>query len=162
MILYLALGQQDLKQKKNNRSPESGQTQIEAKTGESVDWRASFAIFTQGTFRVFTFSKYHNLSDEVFIEAQEPNIIKVKKQGITWDDFFKTLPMKLTNECLTTGTGQNFCTSGAETLKFYINEERMSDFLTREIQDGDKALITYGSETEEEIRGQLQRVVDPR
>lgn len=63
---------------------------------QKTDIKASFAIFTNGTFRVFTASMYHNRSNDVFIEASNPNLVRIKKNGITWDDFFKTLPMKLT------------------------------------------------------------------
>ena len=34
---------------------------------EAVDYKAGFAIFTNGTFRIFTDSKYHNQSADVFI-----------------------------------------------------------------------------------------------
>lgn len=45
--------------------------------------QAAFAIYTSGTFRIFTASMYHNLSEDVFIQAENPNIIQVKKDGVT-------------------------------------------------------------------------------
>ncbi|MCH7951223.1 hypothetical protein IH980_00600 [Patescibacteria group bacterium] len=131
-------------------------------TQADVDRLAGFAIFTNGLYRVFSAAKYHNLSPDVYIEAKNPNIIQVKKSGITWNDFFKTLPFKLTKECLTTGTGETFCTSGNQTLKFYLNGVETEDLLDREIQDGDRALITYGSENEAQIQQQLNRVPNPK
>ena len=41
---------------------------------QKIDRKASFAIFTNGTFRVFTASMYHNLSQDVYIEANNPNL----------------------------------------------------------------------------------------
>lgn len=58
-------------------------------TLQIVDKQASFAIFTHGTFRVFTATMYHNLSKEVYIEASNPNIVLVRKTGVTWNDFFQ-------------------------------------------------------------------------
>ena len=81
---------------------------------EKVDYIGAFAIFTNGTFRVFTAAMYHNLSEDVFVQADNPNIVRVKKSGTTWDDFFKTLPFKLTKECLTTGTKETFCKEFSE------------------------------------------------
>ena len=124
----------------------------------AADYSASFAIFTNGTFRIFTASMYHNLSPDVFIESSNPNIVHVKKAGITWDDFFKTLPFKLTEECLTTGTGQTFCTNSNQTLKFYINGELDSNVLDRIINAGDQLLVSYGSENEAQIQKQLERI----
>ena len=131
-------------------------------TQTDVDRLAGFAIFTNGLYRVFSATMYHNLSPDVYIEANNPNIIQIKKSGITWDDFFKTLPFKLTKDCLTTGTGERFCNSGNRTLKFYLNGVETDDLLEREIQDGDRALITYGSESEAQIQQQFSQVPDPK
>jgi len=48
-------------------------------TPQIVDKQASFAIFTNGTFRVFTAAMYHNLSPNAYIEASNPNVIQIKK-----------------------------------------------------------------------------------
>lgn len=128
---------------------------------EKAEVKASFAIFTNGTFRIFTDSKYHNLSPDVYVEPPNVNIINVKKKGVTWDDFFKTLPMKLTSECLTTGMGQTFCTKGNQTLKFYINGKLDSNALNRTINAGDQLLVSYGSEGEQEIKKQLEQIPTP-
>ncbi|MBI4225516.1 hypothetical protein HY612_00200 [Candidatus Roizmanbacteria bacterium] len=125
---------------------------------EQIDYKAGFAIFTNGTFRVFTAVMYHNLSEDVYIQADNPNTIHLKKRGITWDYFFKTLPFKLTKDCLTTGTGETFCTTGSDSLKFYLNGVKTDDLLGREIRDSDKALITYGSESKEDIQKQNERL----
>lgn len=125
---------------------------------EAIDVKASFAIFTNGTFRVFTAAMYHNQSDDVFIEPTSPNIIHVKKAEITWGNFFATLPMKLTHDCLTTGTGQTFCTSGTQTLKFYINGEPSNAALGQPINEGDQLLVSYGNETVEQIEKQFQQI----
>lgn len=127
---------------------------------ELVDYKASFAIFTNGTFRIFTAPMYHNLSPDVFIESINPNIVNVKKEGIIWNDFFKTLPMKLTKDCLTTGTGQNFCTGGSGKLKFYLNGKKIDDLLDLEIKNGDRALISFGNENETELQKQLEQIPD--
>lgn len=123
-----------------------------------ADYKASFAIFTNNSFRNFYDLKYHNLSKEVYIQADNPNIIYVKKYGITWGDFFKTLPMNLTQNCLTTGAGQIYCTGQGGELKFYINGNKVPDILKLEIKPGDKLLVSYGFETDEQITAQLERV----
>ncbi|MBI2641706.1 hypothetical protein HYW87_03890, partial [Candidatus Roizmanbacteria bacterium] len=105
---------------------------------------------------------YHNLSADVYIEPQNPSIVTVKKEGITWDDFFKTLPFKLTKDCLTTGTKEAFCTNETGRLTFYLNGQKDDDLLSKQIQDRDKALITYGNLSEEQIVAQLQQIPDPR
>lgn len=127
-------------------------------TPVAVDYRASFAIFTSGTFRIFTAAMYHNRSKDVFIQADNPNVVHAKKAGITWNDFFQTLPMKLTKECLTTGTKQTFCTGGDGTLRFYRNGSYDKDALDRAIHHGDQLLVSFGNESEDQIQKQLQQV----
>lgn len=122
----------------------------------SVDSSASFLIFTNGTRRTFSAPMYHNLNKDAFIEASSPNTVRVKKSGVTWDDFFKTLPFKLTKSCLTTGTNQTFCTSTNMTLKFYVNGKFDPNILDKQISDGDKLLVTFGNENEAQIQNQIQ------
>lgn len=131
---------------------------IKASSAPIVDVQASFAIFTNGTFRVFTANMYHNLSQDAYIEASNPNIVRVKKSGTTWNSFFSTLPFKLTSECLTTGTKETFCSGNKGTLKFYINGEKSTNALSQEIKDGDKLLVTFGLESEAQIRQQIERI----
>lgn len=133
-------------------------TSTESAQIQNSDFEASFAIFTNGTFRIFTAPMYHNLSPDVYITASFPNTVYVKKTGITWNDFFSTLPFSLTTECLTTGTKETFCTGKNGTLRFYLNGEESNDALGREIQSGDKLLVTFGNESESKIQKQLIRV----
>ena len=123
-----------------------------------TDIQASFAIFTNSTFRIFTASMYHNLSQDVYIEANNPNVVRVKKAGTTWNDFFSTLPFKLTSQCLTTGTKETFCTGKNGTLQFYINGEKSPNALSQEIEDGDKLLVTFGKELDAQIKQQIDKV----
>lgn len=129
---------------------------------QEVQIKASFAIFTNGTFRTFTADRYHNLSEEVFLTPNSPNTVTVTKTGITWKEFFNTLPMEVTKDCLTTGLNQTFCTNDEKTLKFYLNGERYSSALEKEIEDGDKLLVSYGNESDQEIFGQIQRIPEPK
>lgn len=121
-------------------------------------YSASFAIYTNGTFRIFTASMYHNLSEDVFIEASNPNIVNIKRSNITWRDFFETLPFKLDENCLATGTKQTFCSNDDFVLQFYLNEKRNQSTLNRVINPGDKLLITYEKENSPTITQQLQSI----
>ena len=108
-----------------------------------VNIKASFEIFTKGTKRIFTDSRYHNLSPDVFIESASPDTVNVKKEGITWADFFETLPMELSKDCLVTGTKQTFCTGEGGVLKFYINGQEDKDALDKEIKAGNSFLVKF-------------------
>ncbi len=123
-----------------------------------VSYEAGFAIFTHGTFRVFTAAMYHNRSSDVYLAADNPNVIHIKKSGTTWDDFFKTLPFTLTKECLTTGTKETFCTNNTAALQFYLNGKQDQHALDKQINAGDQLLVSYGNESKKQIERQLQQI----
>lgn len=112
---------------------------------KQVNIQANFKIITKGTIRIFTDPKYHNLSEDVYIESADPSVVYVKKAGITWGNFFNTLPspMKVTKECLTTGTNQLYCTGDAGTLTFSINGIEDPNLLNKEIKAEDNLLIEF-------------------
>src|SRR3989344_516440 len=140
------------------RDSQSIDSNLSIGSDNKIDKQASFAIFTNGTFRVFTASMYHNLSQDVFIEGSNPNIVKIKKEGITWNDFFQTLPFKIAKDCLTTGTGQTFCTGQNGTLKFYLNGRLEQEALDKKIEQGDKLLISFGNEADSQIQTQIEKI----
>lgn len=109
----------------------------------NIEVTATFKIITNGTTRTFTDSRYHNLSKDVYITPQDPNTIVVKKTGIKWSDFFKTLPMSLDKNCLITGTKQTFCTNDNRKLYFYINNIETPDALDKVINNDDNLLVEY-------------------
>lgn len=129
-------------------------------SSSKVNYSAGFAIFTNKTFRIFTAAMYHNLSNDVYIQADNPNIVYVKKNDITWNDFFNTLPLKLTKDCLVTGTKQTFCTNANGKLRFYINGKEDTNALDRYIKNKDQLLVTYGNENDVQIKQQLQQIPD--
>ena len=111
---------------------------------EFSDFTATFEIFTFGTRRDFTARMYHNQSPHVFIESTNPSVIYIKKPGITWRDFFDTLPFSLDENCLVTGTEQVFCTEENNKLRIFLNEVEKPLVLGQEIQPGDVLRVEYG------------------
>lgn len=145
----------DLLQENNSLISISSEVEVNS---QEVDVTAGFAIFTNGVFRVFTSSMYHNLSSEAYISRSEPNVIHVKVSGITWGEFFATLPLELTQACLVTGNKERYCSNDSAKLKFYINGVEDDNVLSREITQSDKLLITYGSKTEQQLKEELSKI----
>ncbi|MBI2039920.1 hypothetical protein HYT18_02510 [Candidatus Microgenomates bacterium] len=110
---------------------------------EKVNIKATFTIITGNITRSFRAEKYHNQSPNVYIQNPDPSVVYVTKKGIRWSDFFNTLPMKLTKECLTTGDGETFCDGKDGSLKFYLNDIETPNLLEEQIKEVDKALIKF-------------------
>lgn len=120
-------------------------TPIPTESPEQNDFTASFEIYTNGTKRIFTDVKYHNQSQNVFIQNPDPSTIYVKTVGTTWADFFETLPFSLSKECLVTGTGQTFCSNENQRLRFFLNDILTPQVLDLQINPGDNLRVTYGN-----------------
>lgn len=124
-------------------------------------YQAAFAVYTNGTLRQFSGTMYLNQSEDVFIEASNPAIVQVKKPNITWQQFFDTLPISLTPTCLTTGTGQTFCSNQTTALRFFLNGTENPQLLQHVMKPKDRVLISYGITTAEEVLQQYKRVPTP-
>lgn len=143
-FLLVVFGTITLIKSKNEAPKPRSEPQPQATPG-AIDITAQFEIYTNNTKRIFTDSKYHNRSPEVYIEISNPSLIHIKKTSISWGNFFDTLPMKLTDNCLTTGTGQVFCTNETGQLKFYINSIEQPNALNQVINQNDKLIVRYTS-----------------
>ena len=108
-----------------------------------ADFTAKFEIYTNGTKRVFTNAMYHNLSGDVFIESKDPSAIYIKKNGVTWNDFFRTLPFELSENCLVTGNGETYCTGEKGILNFYLNGQSSPNALNLQISPDDELIVRF-------------------
>lgn len=109
-----------------------------------VNLTANFEIEANGIKRNFSRGMYMNLSKDVYIESPESSsVVHVKKEGVTWNDFFKTLPMSLTKDCLVTGTKEEFCSNETKKLKFFVNDLENPDALDEVIKQDDKLSVIY-------------------
>lgn len=108
--------------------------------------KAKFEIYTFSTKRVFTAAMYHNQSEDVFIQSSDPSVVHVKKKGITWGDFFATLPFSLSKECLITGTKETYCSGETGELKFFLNGELSPNALEKIIENADELVVRFSKD----------------
>lgn len=106
---------------------------------------AQFTIFTQGTKRTFVDAMYLEQSPHAYLEAgsSSEGRVYITQPHIRWMDFFATLPFSLTTECLTTGTGQRFCSGEGGQLFFFLNGKADPHALEARIEPGDELIIRY-------------------
>lgn len=161
IIVALVLGLLGYFSWKAAGSAPSRATPASSDTRMSPRLRAAFLVYTNGVKRTFAAPMYHNRSQEVFIASENPEIVNVTKQNVAWGDFFNTLPMKLSGDCLTTGTGDTYCTGEDGALRFFLNDEEVPDALTHVIGDGDRLLVSFGLTTELDLAHQMQAVPQP-
>jgi hypothetical protein len=103
--------------------------------------------FSQSQFQV-----KHRL---IHFEDNNAVIIHRHATNIHLGFFFETLGMKFNSQCITLPNGTSYCNEGDKTLKFYVNGVRNDMYDKYVPEDGDLILISYGSETEDQIKQQL-------
>jgi len=87
----------------------------------------------------------------IHFEGRDGSTIHKHASGVTLGFLFDSLRIA----CYVFPDGKSYCTNEDYVLKFFINEEQVSDIVDYEIDEGDKILIIFGAETPEEIEGYL-------
>jgi len=88
------------------------------------------------------------------------DIVHMHATGVPLWIFFESIGMDLNKECITPENKEKFCSDGNNKLKFFVNEIENNEFENYVFNDLDKILISYGDESEEEIKAQLATITD--
>ncbi|MCS6767513.1 MAG: hypothetical protein RMJ59_01245 [Candidatus Nitrosocaldus sp.] len=120
---------------------------------------AVFKLYIHGKEPVdFAQRKYQLRSPYIHFENNNGFIIHRHAANVDIGYLFESMKMKFSRDCFTLDDGRSYCNDGTNTLKFYVNGMPNDQYNRYVIQDGDRILITYGSESEEQIREQLKAV----
>lgn len=144
--------------------PQNNPPQVSPTPSNVSSYTASFLIFINGIRQPFNSPTYFSLSPDIYIEGKNPAIIHVKKGNVVWSDFFSTLPMGISETCLTLSS-RTFCnedddlvTSTSGKLVFILNGKENPKALNTPINPGDKLLITYGNLTSQQLQSQYNLI----
>ena len=108
----------------------------------------------------FDFSKpnYQIKSSWIHFEDSDGTTIHRHSSGVTLGYLFSNLGIGIDSECYKFPDGRHFCTNEDYSLKYYINHQIVKDINDYVFEEGDRVLITYGSETPEQIEEQLREL----
>ncbi len=131
--------------------------------GEEVHEHADFKVYILGKAFDFTQEKYQStegkeLNPALHLHDGNGNVIHKHKSGVTLGEFFQSLKMELTKGCLRLDTGEAYCSGPVNTLKVWVNGAPSEKFDTLEFHDGDRILISYGSEDSKALQAQMDSV----
>lgn len=132
----------------------------------STHIHAIFGLFLDGREITPLPTRYFVKSQYVHVEsgdgAATGRKIHIHATNVPLELFFKSIGMEFSSECFELDTGDRYCNDG-KTLKMFVkhagSEWEMNNEMENYIyKDGDKILISYGNETEEELKQQMQSV----
>ena len=106
----------------------------------------------------FSSPAYQIKSSWIHFEDSDGTTIHRHSSGVTLGYLFSNLGIGIDSECYKFPDGRHFCTNEDYSLKYYINHQPVKDINDYVFEDGDRILITYGSETPEQIDEQLMEL----
>lgn len=116
---------------------------------------ASIHIMIHGYKVDFSIPARQSKSSWIHFEEVDGNTIHRHATGVPLADLFSSLSMRVDVNCFVHPDGTSFCNKQDDSLKFFINHQkvpRIDDYI---ISDNDVILISYGNETPQEIEAQL-------
>lgn len=121
----------------------------------STHEHASFIVYINGESLNFAHPQYMVTDKFVHIENMDGKEIHKHATGVTLGYFFKTLGFKFNNECFILDDKTKYCNDKEKKLNFYVNGVQNYNYEKYEITEGDKYLISYGDNSNEEIQKQI-------
>ena len=127
------------------------------KLGDEHD-HASILVRIFGDKFDFSVPTYQIKSSWIHFEESDGTTVHRHSSGVELGYLFDTINIGIDNKCYIFPDGRQFCTNEDYSLKYYINHQRVNDVYDYVFEDGDRILITYGSETPEQIEMQLREL----
>lgn len=106
----------------------------------------------------FSATSYQVKSAWIHFESSDGETIHRHASGVTTGYLFENLGMMVNADCVIFPDGRQFCTNEDYSLKYYINHQAVSDITNYVFDDLDRILISYGSESQEQIEEQLEEL----
>ena len=106
----------------------------------------------------FSATTYQIKSSWIHFEESDGNTIHRHSSGVTLGYLFETLGIGIDEDCYIFSDGRQFCTNEDYSLKYFINGDTVNSINDYVINDDDRILISYGSETKEQITDQLNEL----
>ena len=116
---------------------------------------ASLLVKIFGDTFDFSVPSYQIKSSWIHFEESDGTTIHRHATGIMLGYLFDGLKIGVDSECYVFPDGRQFCTNEDYSLKYFINHQKVSDIQNYVLEDCDRILITYGSETPEKIEEYL-------
>lgn len=128
-----------------------------------VHEHADFKVYLDGVPFNFSQARYmstenRSLSPFLHLHDMDGEILHKHANGAVLSYFFNSLRMTFNSTCFVTDAGARYCDGGGRTLKMLVNGVPDDRFGSYEPHDLDRILISYGNETPEQVRTQMDSV----
>ncbi|MBI2558533.1 hypothetical protein HYW20_04375 [Candidatus Woesearchaeota archaeon] len=129
---------------------------------DSQHIHADFKVYVNEKPLNFADSRFYMKSSFVHIDNQQNKddaggALHIHATGVPLWVFFKSIGMEFNKNCITL-ENKEFCNNSNKKLKFFVNGKESNEFENYVFNDLDKILISYGDESEDEIKNQFNSI----
>lgn len=130
----------------------------------SAHEHAGFMINVNGTPIDFSQEIYQVQSRLIHVEGGDGFTLHRHTDRVPFGEFLASVGMGIEDGCFSVSGGgqtQEFCSNGEENLRAFVNRTELtppSSITEYIVQDGDRILVTYGSQSAEELSQELDAV----
>ena len=128
------------------------------KLGDEHDHASILVRIFGDKFAAFANPTYQIKSSWIHFEESDGTTVHRHSSGVELGYLFDTINIGIDNKCYIFPDGRQFCSNEDYSLKYYINHKLVNDVYDYVFEDGDRILITYGSETPDQIEIQLREL----
>lgn len=133
--------------------------------GDEVHVHADFLLYINDEQIDFSGDQYQSSATQVLhpdfhFHDNEDHIIHRHAADLTLAAFLDSLGYTLTNECITTDSGQTHCSDEESELLLYVNGQTYDDITSYIPEDEDQVLLYYGAPDNLAIETYLDEVTD--
>ena len=122
----------------------------------SAHEHAAFKLFINNEEPVdFSLPQYQVTTRFIHFEDKNGVITHRHASGVDLGFLFESLGMNFDEKCITLNNATSYCSEADQTLNFFVNGTRNDKYDKYILNDGDRILLSFGSESEEQIKDQL-------
>lgn len=136
------------------------ETQTRTSDNTEVHEHSDFLMVINGTAINLTADEYQSVAGNVLhkdshLHDNNDDVLHRHAGGITIAKFLNSLGYTLTDTCLGTDAGEEYCTGQSNSLQLFVNEIAVESITTYIPQEEDKILLFYGNNDPSEYFGKI-------
>jgi hypothetical protein len=126
----------------------------------SAHTHAAFLVKVNGENIDFSQPQYQVVSDYIHVENGDGTTLHRHATNVTFADFLESVKMNIDeeNNCLEFTNGTEYCNNNFNQLRAFVNGNSTNSISDYVINDNDRLLLIYGTETDEQISEALDEL----
>lgn len=148
-----------------NKSQQPDETALEAAHSEEIHVHSDFLLVLDGQKFDLSPDRYQSTTYDAkhmafHLHDGVGTMLHRHAEGITMREFLESLDFAISDDCLTTDTGDKYCVDDTNELVVYINGEEANNWPDYVNQQDDQLLLYHGPKGQEVVSGWLSQITD--